>query len=167
MREGVAEVGVERVAAVARPETGVDGQLHQVREPSDLLGARCLTARQSAKLIQIDGFGPFRGQIGVKERGVGNLIICVIMDILIHVLIEDLNGGGIGRVPSSPWDFVVLDAAEFVVLLPQIGFDEFRCRQQPKNSLVSRCKTATRSCGGDIGQQSRADGSRSHGERFA
>ena len=97
----------------------------------------------------------------------GNLIVGVVVNVLRHVPIEDLNGGGIGRTPGSSGNFGVLDSAEFVVLLPQIGFDEFRCRQQPKNSLVSRCKTATRSCGGDIGQQSRADGSRSHGERFA
>ena len=48
----------------------------------------------------------------------GNLIIGVIMDILIHVLIENLNSGGIGWAPSSAGDFWVLDAAEFVVLLP-------------------------------------------------
>src|SRR5882724_1821556 len=159
LREGVAEVGVQRVAAIARPEAGVDGQLHQVREPSDVLSTGRLTARQSTKLIQIDGLGPFRSQIGVKERGVGDLIIGVIMDILIHVLIEDRNGGGIGRVPSSTWDFAVLDAAELVVLLPQIGFDEFRCRQEPKNIRVTPRKTATRSGRGSISQQSSADSS--------
>ncbi len=80
----------------------------------------------------------------------GNLIIGVIMDILIHVFIEDLNGGGIGRVPSSPWDFGVLDSAKFVVLLPQIGFDEFCCRQEPKNIRVSPRETATRSAVGAL-----------------
>ena len=59
LREGVAEVGVQRVAAVARPEARVDGQLHQVREPSDLLSAFRLTARQSTKLIQITVSAPF------------------------------------------------------------------------------------------------------------
>ena len=169
LREGVAEVGVQRVAAVARPETGVDGQLHQVGEPvpDQSLNSGGSATHQGAKLIQIDGFGAFRGQIRIKEPCVGNLIVGVIMDVLRHVPIEDLNGGGIGRIPGSSGNFGVLDSAEFVVLLPQVGFDEFRCRQQPKNSLVSRCKTATRSCGGGIGQQSRADGSRSHGERFA
>jgi hypothetical protein len=122
-----------------------------------LLGAGRLTARQGTKLIQIDGLGTFRSQIGVKERGVGNLIIGVVVDILVHVPIQHLQGGGIGRVPSSPWDFGVLDSAKFVVLLPQIGFDEFCCCQKPKNSLVSSCKTATPSCRWGISQQSSAD----------
>ena len=58
LREGVAEVGVLRVAAVARPEAGVDGQLHQVGEPSDLLRAGRLAARQGAELVQVDGVAP-------------------------------------------------------------------------------------------------------------
>ena len=79
--------------AVARPPTGVHGKLHQIGEPSDLPSSGCLTARQGTKLIQIDGLGPFRSQIGVKERGVGDLIVRVIMDILIHVSIQYFHGG--------------------------------------------------------------------------
>ena len=83
MPESISEIGVFVVAAVARPPTGIHGKLHQVGEPSDLLGAPCLTAGQSTKLIQIDGIGPFRSQIGVKERGVGDLIVGVIVDVLV------------------------------------------------------------------------------------
>ena len=132
------------VAAVARPPTGIHGKLHQVGEPSDLLGASCLTARQSAKLIQIDGLGPFRSQIGVKEREVGDLIVGVVVDVLVHVLIEHLKGLGVGWIPGPSWDFAVLDAAEFVVLLPQIGFEDFCCRQKPKNVRVSPRETVFR-----------------------
>jgi len=92
-----------------------------------------------------------------KSLAVGVLIVGVIVNVLRHVPIEDLNGGGIGWAPFSPWDFGVLDSAEFVVLLPQIGFDEFRRRQQPKNSLISRCETATRSRRRGISQQPSAD----------
>ena len=53
----VTEIGVLRAAAVPNPPTGVHGELHEVGEPSDLLGACRFTARQSAKLIQIDGIG--------------------------------------------------------------------------------------------------------------
>ena len=147
LREGVAEVGVQGVAAVARPEAGVHGQLHQVGETSDVLSTGRLTARQSTKLIQINGLGPFRSQIGVKEREMADLIVGVIMDILVHVLIQHFHGGGIGWVPGSPWNFAVLDAGEFVVLLPQIGFNEFCCRQEPKNIRVTPGETATRSYG--------------------
>ena len=143
LREGVAEVGVQRVAAVARPEAGVDGQLHQVGEPSDLLGAGRLTARQSTKLIQIDGLGPFRSQIGVNEREMADLIVGVVVDVLVHVLVQHRKRRGIGRIPGSARNFVVLDAAEFVVLLPQIGFDDFCCRQESENVRVSLRETAT------------------------
>src|SRR5712692_1735134 len=51
LREGVTEIGVLRTAAVPGPPTGVHGELHEVCEPSDLLGACRLTARQGAKLI--------------------------------------------------------------------------------------------------------------------
>src|SRR5256886_14955230 len=74
LREGVAEVGVLRVAAVARPEAGVDGQLHQVREASDLLRAGGLAARQLAELVQVDCFRAVRLQVGVDEGGVGDLV---------------------------------------------------------------------------------------------
>ena len=152
LRERVAEVGVQRVAAVARPEAGVDGQLHQVCEPPDLLGPGGLTARQSAKLIQIDGLGPFRSQIGVKEREMADLIVGVVVDVLVHVLVQHRKRLGIGVIPDSTRDFGVLDAAEFVVLLPQISFDDFCCSQEPKNGRVPRCETATRFCGSRAGQ---------------
>ena len=55
LRQGVAEVGVLRVAAVGGPPPGVDGELHQVGEPPDLLRAGRLTAGQGAELVQVDG----------------------------------------------------------------------------------------------------------------
>ena len=125
LRECVSEIGVLVIAAVARPPTRVHGKLHEIGEPSDLLGAGRLTARQSAKLVQIDGLGPFRSQIGIEELKVGDLIVGVVMDVLVHVLIQHLNGRGVGRIPGPAGDFGVLDSAEFVVLLPQIGFDDF------------------------------------------
>src|SRR5438093_13662656 len=56
LREGVAEIGVLGAAAVARPPTGVDRELHQAGQPADLLSAGRSTARQRAKPIEIDGF---------------------------------------------------------------------------------------------------------------
>src|SRR4029077_19476495 len=102
------------VVAVARPETGINRELGQVGKPvPDQIGINSggSAAHQSAKLIQIDGFGAFRGQIGVKERCVGNLIVGVVVNVLRHVPIEDLNGGGVGRTPGSSGDFGVLDSA--------------------------------------------------------
>jgi hypothetical protein len=65
--ENVAEVGVLRVAAVARPEAGVDRQLHQVGQPSDLLGAGRRAARQGAELVEVDGLLAVHLQVGVDE----------------------------------------------------------------------------------------------------
>jgi hypothetical protein len=39
LRQGVAEVRVQRVAAVAGPLAGVDRELHQVGETADVLSA--------------------------------------------------------------------------------------------------------------------------------
>ena len=159
MLESISEIRVLVIAAVARPPTRVHGKLHQIGEPSDLPSAGRVTAGQSTKLIQIDAIGPFRSQIGVKERGVGNLIVGVIMDILVHVPIQHFDGVRIGWVPGSAWNFAVLDSSELVILLPQIGFDEFCCRQESKNVRVSHREGGLlRPRRGDISQQSRADG---------
>ena len=126
LRKGVAEVGVLRIAAVARPEAGVDGQLHQVGEPSDLLRAGRLAARQGAELVQVDRFRAVRLQVGVDEREVADLVVGVVVDVLVHVLVQHRDGIVVGRVPAAAGDFAVLDAGELVVLLPQIGLDESR-----------------------------------------
>jgi hypothetical protein len=59
------------------------------------------------------------------------------MDVLIHVSIQYFHGTGVGWIPGPTWDFAVLDAGEFVVLPPQIGFDEFCCRQESENVKIS------------------------------
>ena len=65
----------------------------------------------------------------------------------------------------------VTDTAKFVVLLPQIGFDDFCCRQESENGRVSLRKTATliiiiilRIRRGGSRKQSAVDGSHSDGE---
>src|SRR5258708_38909157 len=85
LSERVTEIGVLRAAAVARPPTGVHGELHEVGEPSDLLGACRSTARQRAKAIQIDGLRALRSQVCVEEGEVADLILGIIVDILRHV----------------------------------------------------------------------------------
>ena len=90
----------------------------------------------------------------------GDLIVGVIMDILIHVSIQYFHGAGIGWIPCPTRDFAVLDAGELVVLHPQIGFDEFCCRQKSKNVKISlRGSVLLRSRRGGISQQSGADSS--------
>ena len=102
LRERVTEIGVLCAAAVARPPTGVHGESHEVGEPSDLPGTCRFTARQRAKLIQIDGIGALGNQVGVDEREVGELILGIVVDILVHVPIQVLKGSGVGWTPAPP-----------------------------------------------------------------
>src|SRR5207237_10898438 len=96
-----------------------------------------------------------------------DLIVGVVVDVLVHVLVQHRKGSGVGWISGSAGDFGVLDAAEFVVLLPQIGFDDFCCRQESKNVRVSHRELNTRTRSGGISQQSAADGSSSAGQRTA
>ena len=144
LRERVAEVGVLRVAAVARPEAGVDGELHQVGEPTDLLRAGRLAARQGAELVQVDRVRAVRLQVGVDEGGVADLVVGVVVDVLGHVLVQHRDGLGVGGVAASAGDFAVLDAGELVVLLPQVGLEDLGRGQEPENRRVALGEAAAR-----------------------
>src|SRR6266700_3565768 len=134
LSERVTKIGVLGAAAVAGPITGVHGELHEVGEPSDLLGACGFTARQRAKLVQVDGIGALRNQICVDECEVADFILGIVVDILVHVPVEHFKGSSVACTPAPPWDFAVLDASQFVVLLPQIAFDDFDRGQEPENA---------------------------------
>ena len=99
------EIGIEvRVlvaAAVASPPTGIQSKLHEVCKPRLSAGTSSGAARQSAELIQIDWLRAFRDQICVQEILVSELILGIVMDVLGHVPIQDLQGFGVGWIPSS------------------------------------------------------------------
>jgi hypothetical protein len=136
LSERVTEIGVLRATAVARPPTGVHRELHEVGEPSLVLECACrLTALQRAKLVQIDGICAFRNQVRIDEREVADLILGIVVYILGHVPIQHLKGSNVAWTPAPPWDFAVLDASQFVVLLPQIGFDDFGRRQENESAM--------------------------------
>src|SRR5258708_40088146 len=67
----------------------------------------------------------------------GHLIFSVVVNILGHVCIKKRNGSGVGGTSTSSGDFAVLDSAEFVVLLPEIGFEDFGCGQEPKDGHIT------------------------------
>src|ERR1700686_2038251 len=73
----------------------------------------------------------------------GHLIFSVVVNILGHVRIKKPNGGGVGRTSPSSGDFAVLDSPEFVVLLPQIGFEDFGCSQEPQDGHIAYRNDAT------------------------
>src|SRR5690348_4938039 len=143
LREGVTEIGILGAAAVACPPTGIHGELHEVGEPSDVLGAGRFTAWQRTKLIQIDWICALRSQVGIEEVHVTELILGIVVDILGHVPIEYQKALDVGSTAASAWNFAILDASQFVVLLPQVTFDDFDRSQETENRHISHGETAT------------------------
>src|SRR6266508_2668185 len=149
------------VVAVARPPAGVDGKLRQIGEPvSDQvrISARGRAAHQSAKWVEICRGRSLGVQVRVEEGVVRNLIIGVVMDVISHFILNNLQRLSIVRIATAAWDFVILDAAEFVVLDPKVGLEYFCRRCEPEQCRVSWGETATCFCGSDAGQQSCSDG---------
>ena len=70
------------------------------------------------------------------------LIVGIVVNVLRHILIENCKGGGVGCVPTPAWDFAVRDSAEFVVLHPKVGLEDFRCGREPEQGRVSPSETA-------------------------
>ena len=66
-----------------------------------------------------------------------DLIIGVVMDVISHLILNSLQRFDIGWVPMATWDFLVLDASEFVVLNPKVGFEYFQSRWETKQRRVS------------------------------
>ncbi len=70
---------------------------------------------------------------------VSQLILGVVVNILRHIGIKVVQRSDIGLASSSySRHFTVLGSAEFVVLYPQIGFEDFRRSQESQNRGVSR-----------------------------
>ena len=88
LRSRIAEVGVLGAAAIARPPTGVDGELHQVGETSELIGSSGLAAGQGAEAIEVDGVGTLRFQVRVDEDFVAQLVFGVVMNVLRHIAVQ-------------------------------------------------------------------------------
>src|SRR5437879_883443 len=85
-------------------------------------------------------------QVCVKECEMGALILGIIMDVLVHISIKDFQGLGVDWIPSSSRDFAVLDASQLIVLDPEIGFEDFGCRREPKQGRIPCCYSAACSC---------------------
>jgi hypothetical protein len=66
-----------------------------------------------------------RPQECIDEGRVAELVVGVVVYILIHVSVENLQLLGEFLVPAAAQLFAVLDSPEFVVLLPEIGLEDF------------------------------------------
>jgi hypothetical protein len=57
---------------------------------------------------------------------VAELILGIVVDVLRHVSIEDVQRRSVGPAPSrEAGEFAILNSSEFGVLQPEIALDEF------------------------------------------
>jgi hypothetical protein len=122
---------------------------------------RC-TALQRAKRIEIDGITTVCHQEGIDEREVAVLVLGVVVDVLGHVHIQHLQGRLVPGNAGATGVLAVLDAAQLVVLFPQVGFEDFGGRQEPEDGHIAWGETTTGWCGErrhPLGQQFCADSS--------
>src|SRR5437016_8362590 len=68
------------------------------------------------------------------------------MDVLGHVSIQYIERGDVWGASAPPWDFAVLDTSQFVILLPEIGFEDFDRAQESENGLIPLIKIAACRC---------------------
>jgi len=86
---------------------------------------------------------------------VGQFVVGVVVNVLVHVAVQLFHGIGVQRVATGGrgrivgdlrgglgGDFVVLGAGEFLVLQPQVGFQNFRGGQETKNGGVTAVEPA-------------------------
>src|SRR5436190_15273978 len=144
LREDVVwiKIRIMAVVAITGPPAGVDGKLRQVGEPvSDqvCIDSGGSAAHQSAKRVEVRRSRSLRDQIGVQEGVVSNLIIGVVMDVGSHFILNNLQGRSIVRIATAARDFVILGAAEFVVLDPKVGLEYFCGRCESEQGRVSGC----------------------------
>jgi hypothetical protein len=60
----------------------------------------CRASRNRGKAAQVHGLCAFGFQEIVQKSMVADLIIRVVVNVLRHVAIQDLEGGGIERIPA-------------------------------------------------------------------
>src|SRR6266404_568324 len=98
----------------------------------------------------------------------GHLIFGVVVNVLGHVSIKKRDGGGVGGTSTSAGDFAVLDSPEFVVLLPQIGFEDFGGGQETQDGHITHCNDASvlRGFGRSCQQRAGGQGCSSHAQAF-
>src|SRR4030095_4181732 len=149
------------VVAVARPPAGVDGKLRQVSEPvSDQVRIdSCRSAaHQSAKRVEVGRSRSLGDQVCVEELVMSNLIIGVVMDVVLHFILNNLQGVRVGFIATAACSFFSLETAELFVLDPKVGLEKFQRRWEPEQCRVSRCETAANCfCRAGAAQQPPAD----------
>jgi len=65
------------------------------------------------------------------------LVLGVVVDILIHVLIQLRYRVVVSGITSAVWFFAVLDSSEFVVLNPEIRLEYLGCGCEPEQGGIA------------------------------
>jgi len=65
--------------------------LGKIGEAPNLLGPICRTARQHLEVGEISGPRAFRFQVIAKKPGMTDLVVGIVMNVLRHVPIEELQ----------------------------------------------------------------------------
>jgi len=68
---------------------------------------------------------------------VAELVVGVVVDVLRHVFVEHLQGFRVCLAARSGGLLCVLDAAELVVLLPQVRLEQLCGRKEPEDRFVA------------------------------
>src|SRR3981081_360399 len=97
-----------------------------------------------------------------------HLIFSIVVNVLGHIPVKKRNGAGVSGTSASSGDFAVLNSPEFVVLLPQIGFEKFGCSQEPQDGYITHRNDASTLRGFGRRCEQRAGGQRcsSHAQAF-
>ena len=112
--------------------------------------------------LPVDPVAVLRFQVFVDEGEMAELVLGIVVNVLRHVRVENLDRSGIGHVPGSSQDppgrgfLMILDAVNLVVLLPQIGFEDFHGRKEAQNAGIPEGDAAAARhglCRQHIGQQ--------------
>ena len=67
LREGCSKGRILQ-AAIAEVPTGVDVQMHEIRQGADVLGSGCSAAAQNAEFVKVNGIGAFRFEQTIKDN---------------------------------------------------------------------------------------------------
>jgi len=135
------QVGIVVIVAIACPPAGIKRKLGQVGKSFPDQGgvnAGGSAAHQGAKRIEICWICSLGDQVRVQEIVVSDLIIGVVVDVLSHVRIKNLNGLGVEWIAAAASGFAVVDSAEFVVLDPKVGLEYLQRRWKPQQGCVTR-----------------------------
>jgi hypothetical protein len=72
---------------------------------------------------------------------VADLIVGIVMNILGKVSIQYLKRSGVSWIPTPPGNLAILYPAEFVVLHPEVGLQDFGCCSESEHGGVSLSQT--------------------------